>query len=61
MNRMYFILSVVGWAWLFVVAVFLVVRLLIAPKRREPRGFDVIEPAQAGPSQFDAGKPNGRT
>jgi hypothetical protein len=61
MSRLYYILSVAGWAWLFVVAVFLVVRLLIAPKRREPRGFDVIEPAQPGRPELDAAKLNGRT
>ena len=61
MSRLYYILSVAGWAWLFVVAVFLVVRLLIAPKRREPRGLDVIEPAQTGQLDLDAGKLHGRT
>lgn len=57
MNRMYFILSVAGWAWLIVVATFLVLRLWIVPKRQERvRGFDVVgqpRPADAGPG--DAG------
>ena len=61
MSRLYYILSVAGWAWLFVVAMFLVVRLLIAPKRREPRGFDVMEPAQGRQAELDGEKLNGRT
>ena len=45
MSRLYYILSVAGWAWLVVVAVFLVVRVLIAPRRRERGGVVVLEPA----------------
>lgn len=40
MTRMYFILSVVGWAWLVLVALFLVFRHFV--KRKPVRGFDVV-------------------
>ena len=42
MTKIYFILSVVGWAWLVLVGLFLVIRLAI--KRKSARGFDVVEP-----------------
>ena len=38
MNKMYFILSVAGWAWLVVVALFLVIRLGIRDKRTPGSG-----------------------
>ena len=46
MSRLYFILSVAGWAWLVVVAVFLVVRLTLV-RKAPPRGFDVHVPRGA--------------
>ena len=55
MTRMYFILSVAGWAWFGVVAMFLVVRLTFARKTTEPRGFDVMQTERA--RQTDVGQP----
>jgi len=46
MSRLYFILSVAGWAWLGIVAIFLVVRLTLV-RKAPPRGFDVVEPGKA--------------
>ncbi|HEV2292639.1 MAG TPA: hypothetical protein VGR35_02215 [Tepidisphaeraceae bacterium] len=52
MTKVYFILSVAGWVWLVIVAIFLVIRFTIM--KRHTRGFDVIEtrrgdvPAQGG-------------
>ena len=46
MSRLYFILSVAGWAWLVIVAIFLVVRLTLV-RKTPPRGFDVVEPGKA--------------
>ena len=46
MSRLYVILSVAGWAWLVIVAIFLVVRLTLV-RKTPPRGFDVIDPANA--------------
>ncbi len=42
MTKIYFILSVVGWAWLVLVGLFLIVRLTI--KRKSARGFVVVPP-----------------
>ena len=42
MTHMYKILAIAGWAWLVVVAVFMVIRLTIV--RRKTRGFNVIAP-----------------
>ena len=52
MSRLYFILSVAGWAWLAIVAIFLVVRLTLVGKK-PATGFDVIAPpkADAPPTQ----------
>jgi hypothetical protein len=52
MTKMYFILSVAGWAWLVLVAVFLVIRFTILKK--PTRGFDVVEPPRG-----DASRPGG--
>ncbi len=41
MTKLYFILSVIGWAWLVLVAVFLIIRFTIG--RRTKRGFEVIQ------------------
>ena len=57
MTYMYKILAIAGWAWLVVVAVFLVVRLMIV--RRRTRGFDVIAPS-ATPSETSAGGADAR-
>ena len=46
MSRLYFILSVAGWVWLVIVAIFLVVRLTLV-RKAPPRGFDVIDPPKA--------------
>lgn len=46
MTKLYFILSVAGWAWLLVVAVYLVIRFTILHRRT--RGFEVIEPSGNG-------------
>jgi hypothetical protein len=43
MSRLYFILSVAGWAWLVIVAIFLIVRLTLV-RKAPARGVDVIDP-----------------
>ncbi len=40
MSKMYFILSVLGWTWFVIAALFLVIRLNIKLKARQ--GFDVL-------------------
>ena len=42
MTHMYRILAIAGWAWLVLVAVFMVIRLTVV--RRKTRGFDVVAP-----------------
>lgn len=49
MSRLYFILSVAGWVWLAIAAIFLVVRLTLV-RKKPPRGFDVVEPPSADAS-----------
>lgn len=42
MTKLYLILSVAGWAWFVLVAIFFVIRFTIG--RKTTRGFEVIEP-----------------
>ena len=51
MSQMYFILTVVGWAWLVVCLVIVPLRLNTLKRRREARGFEVTN---AGGSNPDA-------
>ena len=57
MTHMYRILAIAGWAWLVLVAVFIVIRLTIV--RRKTRGFDVVAPS-AMPSETSAGGADAR-
>ena len=41
MSKMYLILTVVGWVWCLVVALFLVIRLNVSSNLR--RRFDIVE------------------
>ncbi len=54
MTKMYFILSVAGWAWLVLVAIFLVFRLLV--KRGPVKGFDVVSPRVDVPTGAPGGE-----
>ena len=56
MSRLYFILSVEGWAWLVIVAIFLVVRLTLV-RKAPPRG-DVAEP-RSGDAPSHGGRVGG--
>ena len=39
MTRIYVILSIAGWIWLVIAFTYIVIRL----RRKNPRGFDVIQ------------------
>ena len=43
MRRMYIMLSIVGWAWVFMVAGFLIFKFRQLSAERRRRGFPVIE------------------
>ena len=59
MTRLYVILSVVGWAWLVLVGIFLIIRFTLGRKRT--RGFDVIEPRSGNnPAQTHGGGVDGK-
>jgi hypothetical protein len=39
MTRVYIIFCIVGWAWALVVGIFLLIKL----RKREQRGFDIVD------------------